>query len=278
MRINVTLPLKWAQWWVYILSIAMVNLVIILPLSGLLFHDFYTRLIPPDTVQKIPFSIGSKTSQLVDGNTIFRFRLKRLSSETAILPQVIDNGLTQDVSLRSDIPYNFDLKLNIFCLNTSPGLNIKEGTITVSASSKKNWMDSVIFQKTVLLSCANTNDIIALGEAGSLSSTFSQRVQKELVNSFFWEDYVLDHDVQNVVVSLKFAEGSYFIVDAESSELKFSMNLNHSLRNLMLRWKKLTHVVGILVFNLVVLFFFVVGFLISFMRVGNVPQAAKKSA
>ncbi|SCV04723.1 LANO_0G11958g1_1 [Lachancea nothofagi CBS 11611] len=227
MQINVTLPLRWAQCWGYAIILMLVNLIVIFPLSAFLFQDFYSRMIPADSVQTIPFSESRKEMGNRSGNikTTFQFDVERYSSDTAILPHVAANGFAQNVPLRADIPYNVNLDLNVFCLNKVTDLSVRDAEITISVSTSKKLAESVVFRKTLIFSCANTRDIPSLCENNRLSSTFANQVQKELVNSFHLDNPIfIEHDMKSLELSLKFAGNANLIVDPNTSLLTFSMN------------------------------------------------------
>ncbi|SCU98485.1 LADA_0H13322g1_1 [Lachancea dasiensis] len=272
MQVNITLPLKWAQCWGYVLILMSVNIMLIFPLSAFLFSDFYSRLIPADSVQTVPFAAGQQLGTgWSGGKAIYAFKLKRYSTETAEIPQVIPNGFPQGVPIRADIPYNVNLDLNVFCLNKVTDLSIRDGEITLSVSRHGKPAENVLFRKTLLMTCANTRDIPTLGASGKLSPTFARKVQQELVNHIHLEKpIILQHDVEKLELSLKFAGNANLIVDTSTSFITLSLNFEHSLRNLMVRWKKLTHVVGTLLFNAIISFFFLAAFAISFFRAGHV--------
>ncbi|CAR22913.1 Seipin [Lachancea thermotolerans] len=273
MQINLTLPLKWAQWWAYILVLMLVNIAFIFPLSAFLFRDFYSRMIPPDTTRTVSFSESKREMGGWTGKTTFQFDLKRYSTEDAKLPFVSPNGFAQSVPLRSDIPYNMDVNLNIFCLNKVTDWNIRDAEVSISVLKSGKSNAAVVFRKTLLLSCANTRDVHSVSGTRRLTTTFAKQIQDELVNSYSLENpFFVEHDVKCLEVSLRCAGNANLIIDPNSSELKLSMNFENSLRNLMIRWKKLTYAVGTVVFDVIITSFFFLAFGLTFLRAGRVKE------
>ncbi|CEP61617.1 seipin LALA0_S03e06942g [Lachancea lanzarotensis] len=270
MQVNITLPLKWAQCGGYIMILILVNVMMIFPLSGFLFHDFYSRMIPSDSTRTVLFSEGRTERGSWSGKSTFHFAFQRHSTDTTVLPQIEANGFAQNVPLRADIPYNMNLDLDIFCLNKVTDLCLKDGEITISVNRPGDYLGKTLFRRTLLLSCANTRDIPNMGGTGRLSLTFAQKVQKELVNSFHFENPIeIDHQLKSLDITLKLAGNANIIIDPNRSFLTFSMNFDHSLRNLMIRWRKLAYVFGTLIFNAIISFFFLTAFAISFFRAGH---------
>ncbi|SCU97532.1 LAFA_0G11892g1_1 [Lachancea sp. 'fantastica'] len=270
MQINVTLPLKWAQCGGYIMIVILVNVLMIFPLSGFLFHDFYSRMIPSDSTRTVLFSESRRELGSWSGKSTFNFVFQRHSTNTVMLPQIEINGFAQNVPLRADIPYNMNLDLDIFCLNKVTDLCLKDGEVTISVNRAGESVDKTLFRKTLLLSCANTRDIPNMGGSGRLSLTFAQKVQKELVNSFHFDNPIsIEHNVKSLDITLKLAGNANVIIDPNRSYLTFSMNFDHSLRNLMIRWRTLAYVLGTLIFNAIISFFFLIAFAISFFRAGH---------
>ncbi|SCU90215.1 LAME_0E07558g1_1 [Lachancea meyersii CBS 8951] len=269
MQVNLTLPLKWAQCWGYAMILVLVNFLLIFPLSSFLFHDFYSRMIPPDSIQTVPFSESRREMGSWAGKSSFQFEFERVSSETAVLPEIHANGFSQKIPLRADIPYNMNIDLDVYCLNKVTDLNIKDGELTISVC-RAGIGGITVFRKTLLLSCANTRDIPNMGGNGRLATSFAQQVQKELVNFFHLENPIfLEHDMKRLEITLKFAGNANVIIDPNLSALTFSMNFDHSLRNLMVRWKRLAYVFGTLIFNAIISFFFLTAFAVTFFRAGH---------
>ncbi|SCU77710.1 LAMI_0A02080g1_1 [Lachancea mirantina] len=277
MRLNITLPLKWAQWWIYCILIILVNFVVILPLASFLFHDFYSRLIPTDTIQTIPFSSSKLDEHAKENGYSFLFDIQRHDTDVVTLPRLLENGLEQNIPLRSDIPYDVDIKLKAFCLNNSPGNNIKTAMLTLRVISPKTFTKRILFQRPLLLTCVNSKDVYALAEAGALTPNFAYRLQKDLVNRFEKDHCaMIAHDVKKIEVSILMRDPATLLVDSAASELRLAMDLKYSPRNIMLRWKKLSYIVGILTFHGVILFFFSIAFIISFWRIKSTEVTIDK--
>lgn len=150
-------------------------------------------------------------------------------------------------------------------------LSIRDSEVTIAVSTSRKPGEIVIYRKILLLTCANTRDTHSLSETKRLTSTFAKQVQDELVNSFYLENpVIIDHDIKSLRVVLTLAGNAKVIIDPNSSELKFAMNFELSLRNLMIKWKKLTYCIGTLLFNAFISFFFLIAFAISFLRAGHV--------
>lgn len=230
-------------------------------------------MIPPDTTRTVSFSESKREMGGWTGKTTFQFDLKRYSTEDAKLPFVSPNGFAQSVPLRSDIPYNMDVNLNIFCLNKVTDWNIRDAEVSISVLKSGKSNAAVVFRKTLLLSCANTRDVHSVSGTRRLTTTFAKQIQDELVNSYSLENpFFVEHDVKCLEVSLRCAGNANLIIDPNSSELKLSMNFENSLRNLMIRWKKLTYAVGTVVFDVIITSFFFLAFGLTFLRAGRVKE------
>lgn len=259
MRIKITLPLQMAQWWVYFIILFLVNVLVILPLSGLLFHDLYSRLIPQESVQEAPFSIANE----LDGGKTFSFMVERIP-ETADSMVLLDNGMPTDIPLRRDIPYTLDLTIKAYCINDVIESNLQKSTVTVVTRGKKKNID--VFKRQVILSCFNPGDVDFLAEI-TKPLTLSQRIQTHFVNTFSWHEFMyLEQEVEEVRISFEH-KGKGNIMVGSDSQLIYKIDFNHSLRNLMSRWRKLTYSVGIIIFDTIICSWFLLAFFICFGRI-----------
>ncbi|CAL9729246.1 seipin [Monosporozyma unispora] len=108
MRINLSTPFHWLQWYTYIVIIFIFQLIVIFPLSCIIFNDLYNRLISLDSIQTIPLNI-----LITPHNYKFEQQFKRY--DFSPLPEVFSNGVSQLIPLRSTIDYKLDVNIKFYC-------------------------------------------------------------------------------------------------------------------------------------------------------------------
>lgn len=269
MKVNLTRPLQLLQWSSYLSILVLVKLFIVLPLAVLLFNDFYHRLLPADSSQWVPLStlnqVQSSESSFSYQQSISRVHIER------DLPRTLDNGRPQPIPLRAHILYKVDLDTKFYCLPTSKGLinNIEEVELEVYLSPY-----SLVYRRTIPIICMKGDDSISIMELYRHGPSRLELYQKEWLNHIKLHDKIaLNSNVGFMRYVLKMPESHRLIILPESG-MRFRMNFEQGLRNVMLRWHKFTYAIGIIVFDFALSVLFTIAAFISFFLISRRKIAA----
>lgn len=260
MRLNLTRPLQFLQWSTYISLLLMVKVFIIFPLAVLLFNDFYIRLLPADSSQWVPLSTFNKNvsrNEIIYDQLIDRIPIERE------LPKVIDNGLTQHVALRDHIIYKMDLDFKFYCLMPLGGQfnRISSLDLKIYASDDP---ESLIYARSVPIICLKPCDSIATTELYKYGPSRQDLFQKEWLNHIKLHDKIEIASHAKVIQHLTLPTSSFGLVVLPESGCRFRMNFEQGLRNVMLRYHKITYAVGIIVFDFAISILFAITTFVTF--------------
>lgn len=261
MRINITRPLQLLQLSSYLGVLLLVKLFIILPLAVILFNDFYLHLLPPDSSQWIPLSTFRTSKQDSNSTIVYEQSIRRTCTEKE-LPSVVDNGISQRINLHCHTPYKVDLDTKFFCTPTwrtaYQASNIDEVEMEVYS------YNALIYRRTIPIVCLKSDDSITLSEVYNHGPSRLELFRKEWLNHIKVHDKIsVNQRVDTFRYVLKAPKTFKLIVQPESG-FRFRMSFEHGLRNAMLRWRKITYVVGTAVFDLAISTLFTVTALVSF--------------
>ncbi|CCE61742.1 hypothetical protein TPHA_0B00700 [Tetrapisispora phaffii CBS 4417] len=268
MLINVSKPFQILQWITYISIIVGVQLLIVLPISVLIFHDFYTRLIPPDSSQYVPVSTFEQYDELT-----YRHLITRVPIEKPLY-SVEDNGLDQNLPLRDNILYKMDIDMKFFCLNENDlsrnNLEVLDFQVRVRNNYQKTKATSVIYRRKIPITCLNEHDSIVEDEIHKYGKNRLAMYQREWLNSIYVDDLIyIPSEIRQIQYHFVLP-GQRLILQPESN-IYMRMEFKQGIRNMMLRWKKLTYLIGITVFYIFIttLFFISTGSSFYYMKSQN---------
>lgn len=272
MRLNLTRPLQFLQWSSYISLLLMVKIFIIFPLAVLLFNDFYLRLLPADSSQWVPLSTFNKnvsTNEIIYDQIVDRVPLERE------LPKIIDNGLAQHVSLRDHIVYKMDLDYKFYCLMPLGGQfnRISNLELKIYASDDP---ESLIYARSVPIICLKPCDSIATAELYKYGPSRQDLFQKEWLNHIKLHDKIDIDSNTRVIQHLTLPTSSFGLIMLPESGCRFRMNFEQGLRNVMLRYHKITYAVGIIVFDFAIFVLFAITTFVTFFLISK-RNAAERS-
>ncbi|EDO19358.1 hypothetical protein Kpol_1002p3 [Vanderwaltozyma polyspora DSM 70294] len=268
MLVNVTRPLQLLQWSSYIAITCLVQLLIILPLSILIFHDFYARLLPPDSSQWVPLS----TSNTFDFEKFDQY-IDRISIDKP-LPPILDNGLSQMIPLRDYILYKMDLDYKFYCLKDSVNRGYKSPLDTlqlrVSVATTDDDVSTVIYRRNIPIVCIRDTDSISTEGLSKIGPNRLKVFEKEWQNHIDIEDKIsIDPDVVKIYYDFIPGSPSMHLKFDPKSGARYRMEFQQGFRNIMLRWRKLTHIFGTLVCYVIISTLFSVTGVLSFYLVNQ---------
>lgn len=254
MLINVTRSLQLVQWSSYVAIAFLVQLVIIFPLSVLLFHDFYVRLLPPDSSQWIPLSAFNNTYEMQFQQVIIR------TPPEYPLPTLLDNGLPQGIPLRDHILYKMDIDVNLYCLKDSwdEGHNLDSVQLQVYTIVFDDELElsTLVYRRTIPVVCLKTQDSISVDDIYKVGPNRLLLFEKEWLNHITIEDNIsVGPEAEAIQYVFSSRNESDLIFDPKSS-VRLIMNFEQGFRNLMLRWRLLSHIIGTTVFFIVITILF----------------------
>ncbi|CCK69051.1 seipin KNAG_0B06210 [Huiozyma naganishii CBS 8797] len=252
MRVNLKRPLQWVQWASYGLVLFTVHVCVVLPLATLLFHDFYKRLIPNDSMLHIPLSKLYKTNH---GSLCLE--IDRMGEGD--LPVVANDGLTnQRTFLHGGTTYNLDFKIKFYCLTT------KEQVLhTVFVELESNHVK--MFMREIPVVCARGDAFVETLLSSSRDTALRDKYATQWVNELDVEDaVVIPPQTHNFFLSLK--SSSELIFDPDS-RIQLRATFKQGLRNFMLKRWIITYLVGITLFQLGILLVFTVVSVATFIAV-----------
>ncbi|CAI4048438.1 hypothetical protein SUVZ_12G4280 [Saccharomyces uvarum] len=283
MKINISRPLQFLQWSSYIVAAFFIQLLIILPLSVLIYHDFYLRLLPADSSNVVPLN----TFNILQG---IQFGTKFFQSISSIpvgtdLPQTTDNGLPQPIPMRDNIEYKLDLNLQFYCQNKIGRLNLDSMLIDVyrgpgpilRSPGRVDNEDEKIFHTSRPIVCLTVEDSLSPQEVEQLGPSRLNAYNEEWLNSIIIEDKItLDSSYETVSIFLKTEMAQASIILQPKSGATFRMNFEQGLRNLMLRKRFLSYVIGISIFHCIICMLFFLTGCIAFVFVRKGQTKSKK--
>lgn len=179
MRINLSSPVHFLQWYSYVVIIFLFQLIIIFPLSCIIFNDLYNRIISLDSIQTIPL-----TTLITPHNYKFEQSVKRY--DFSPLPPVIDNGINQLIPLRSTIDYTMDLNLKFYCQHRFYSFTKYKPNMELLDSIKlKIWINDdpqnqLLYKIKVPVICSNkdtSESSLALDHTGYFSRNNDPNIQ-----------------------------------------------------------------------------------------------------
>lgn len=252
MKINISPPLRLLQWSSYACIILLVKVFIIFPLAVLLFHDLYSRLLPADSSNWVPFD----TLQNIDcswnkhGQT-FTQAIKRVDTDYE-LPKTLDNGISQPIHLRDHILYKMDLNLQFYCIHMFTDKqrnNLMEFELQIFGTCPAHKL----FSKKIPIVCLTEESQTELGVPSSIyGSSKLELYRKEWLNELKVDDKI---KINPKLKSIKFVlqtKGPTQLILGPESGLKFRMHSPQGLINFMLRWRRTAYFVGIVLFDLAI--------------------------
>lgn len=154
MNINISTPFHILQWYTYIVMIFIFQLVIIFPLSCIIFNDLYNRLISLDSIQTIPLNT------LVTPQN-YRFEQSFTRYDFSPLPQVLRSGIPQLIPLRSSVDYSLDMKIEFYCQHRFYANMKYKGNMEILDTVKiKIWINNdpknqLLYQVKMPVICSN---------------------------------------------------------------------------------------------------------------------------
>ncbi|CAI4047051.1 seipin SKDI_12G4290 [Saccharomyces kudriavzevii IFO 1802] len=267
MKINISRPLQLLQWSSYLVAVFLIQLLVILPLSVLIYHDFYLRLLPADSSNLVPLN----TFNILNG---IQFGTKFFQSIASIpvgtdLPQTTDNGLSQPIAMRDNIEYKLDLNLLFYCQNKNDHLNLDNLLIDIyrgpgpalGSPERVDSKDEKIFHTSRPIVCLTVADSISYQEIEQLGPSRLNVYNEEWLNTITIEDKIsLDSSYETISMFLRTEMAQKNLIIQSESGITFRMNFEQGLRNLMLRKRFLSYIIGVSIFHFIIcILFFIVG-------------------
>ncbi|CAL9733724.1 seipin [Monosporozyma servazzii] len=170
MRINLSTPFHWLQWYTYIVIIFIFQLMVIFPLSCIIFNDLYNRLISLDSIQTIPLNT------LITPHN-YKFEQYFMRYDFSPLPDVFANGINQLIPLRSTIEYKLDVNIKFYCQHRFYGYDKYKPNMELLDTIKvKIWINDdpknqLLYKVKLPVVCSNkdTSESSLLLESGLTS-------------------------------------------------------------------------------------------------------------
>lgn len=276
MQLNITKPLQILQWSAYIYILILVKGFIIFPIAILLFNDFYLRLLPSDSSQWVPLS-KFNVEEFDEGIEFFQ-KIERIPIEWDI-PALPDNGIPESIPLRDHISYKMDFDMNFFCISPTKNLGytpsgISELVLEIHSTERKQ---SLIFKRNIPILCMTNGDNIVEDELYDQGPSRLSLYEKEWINHIKIHDKVdigpEDNEIKYIWTIR--SESPRILFNLESG-FRLRMNFEQGLRNLMLRWHKITYIIGVVVFDCAISTIFGIAVLISFYSLSNKLKSRSK--
>lgn len=261
MKFNLTRPFQIAQWVSYILGVGILQIVVILPLAVLLFHDFYTRLLPSDSSVWVPLdNFNSNASGL---NTRFKQGIVCVSPDKQ-LPGLKPNGLSQPIALRCHTNYKLDMKLEFYChsldaIGNSKGTDLQYAVVSLSDDSNLFYR----YRQPVI--CRNQGATNVL-EGNNHAKSRMEVLRNEWLNSLSLEDIAdISPQLENIEISIDLPNSNGEILLEPTSGILVRRSFEQGLRNWMLRRWRTTYIIGTAVFYISLSFIFVITCMATFL-------------
>ncbi|CAI4035300.1 hypothetical protein SMKI_12G4510 [Saccharomyces mikatae IFO 1815] len=283
MRINISRPLQLLQWTSYIVAAFLIQLLIILPLSIIVYHDFYLRLLPADSSNVVPLNTFSILNGVQFGTKFFQ-SISSIPVGTD-LSQTIDNGLSQLIPMRDNIEYKLDINLKFYCQSKAISLNLDNLLIdiyrgpgpTLGGPGVGDNKDEKIFHTSKPIVCLSVADSISPQEIEQLGPSRLNVYGEEWLNRISIEDKIsLDSSYETISIFLKTEIGQRNLIIQPESGITFRMNFEQGLRNLMLRKRFLSYVIGISIFHCIICMLFFITGCTAFIFVRKGQKKSKK--
>ena len=303
MKINIARPFQLFQWSSYVVGALITHFVIVFPLACMLFNDFYNRLIPSDSSQLVPLSAfeltETSTSHLKYTQQLYKVQAPH------DLPSILDNGLNQRIPLRTQVDYRVDATLNFYCLIDDivdkPVHNLQRVTVSVYGVNG-HGTHNLLYATSVPILCMKASDSISLPENKQLKGSRMASYRSEWLNKIKLDDvsdFSTGYSIEGLSVMFNFPApkvynkkgnsynhgmenmDTYSLLMEPESNLNFRVNFNQGIRNLMLRYRTITYIVGIAVFHVAMTILFMLtvgmGFYITYQKLNEVasPKRAR---
>lgn len=283
MKVNISWPFQLLQWTSYVIAIFTVQIIIILPLSFILFNDFYQYLIPTDSSQLVPLSAFNLTET---GRCHFYYSQK-LDKVTAHqdLPIVKPNGLIQHIPVREHIDYRIDATFKFFCLinEKDTGIhNLQTATVSIYAG-REGVKPLLLHSKYVPILCLTQQDTITLPEGKQLKQSRLSQYKTEWLNEIRIDDIsdlTTDAHTTDLIIRFNFEseysssdkgynhgfayKNMYTLLMNQESKMNLRINFNQGIRNLMLRYRIITYVAGTIVVHILISFLMILTAITAF--------------
>ncbi|KAL3234395.1 hypothetical protein RNJ44_03157 [Nakaseomyces bracarensis] len=274
MKFNLTRPLQLAQWFSYIMGICIVQFLIILPLSALLFHDFYIKLLPPDSSQWI--SINNFERNVIENKemVVLAQQFRRVTSQGPLIP-VDPNGIPQTADLRVGTSYKLDLQLDFYCknLNSSDVMDLQEVSIRVLGSTGDVYYH---YRGPILCKSSAFDTTVLDGNKQLVSRTAV--VRNEWLNKVHIDDMIhMKPGIAGTVeIIIDLPGPELVIIPDPSSGILVRRFFGSGLRNWMLRWWRTTYIVGISMVYISISSIFVITCIAAFYTSRQIKSNSKK--
>ncbi|CCF56019.1 hypothetical protein KAFR_0A05840 [Kazachstania africana CBS 2517] len=256
MKINVTKPFQLLQYVCYIFVVLLLQIVVVGPLSILIFNDFYTRLIPDDSLQFVPISKFDQGK--VEDVLIFKQDIDRISLNDDLI-NLDNNGISEKIPLREFINYELDFAFDFYCQSELETFNLQNVKISIQAN------DLPLYVLEMPIICITKNDTILLNSHTSRLELW----QLEWLNKIHIDNVVtVPSNVDIISIVINKPSHSHFLVKPDSN-LNFRMDFTNDLRNMMLRKRTITHIIGILIVNILLNLLFLLITVITFIVTSN---------
>lgn len=154
MKINLSSPFHILQWYTYIFIIFIFQLIVIFPLSCIIFNDLYNRLISLDSIQTVPLNT------LVTPQN-YKFEQSFIRYDFSPLPQVLHSGMPQLIPLRSSVDYSLDMKIGFYCQHRFySNIKYKSNMEILDTVKIKIWINNdptnqLLYQVKMPVICSN---------------------------------------------------------------------------------------------------------------------------
>lgn len=274
MKFNLTRPLQVAQWFSYIMGVCVVQFLVILPLSALLFHDFYTRLLPPDSSQWVSIN-NFETSTQDNGMLILSQELERVKSHRPLV-SVKPNGLPQAVGLREHTNYRLDLQLEFYCKNLNSTLqntDIQEISIQLV-----DQLGNFYYHYRGPIICKSSTMEPEVLDGNKHLKSRNEVLKNEWLNTIHVEDIIdINPDLSQLTIMMGLPDKAIVILPDPASGVLFRRFFENGLRNWMLRRWRTSYILGISAFYVSLSFTFVITCISSFFIFSKIKTKEKKA-
>ncbi|AET38745.1 seipin Ecym_3252 [Eremothecium cymbalariae DBVPG len=258
MQINILWPLQWIPWFTYTTIIIWVQVILIVPLSTMLWQEFYDQLIPKESRYQGTFHPIERISS-TEKTYSWHMHLKRENSFTA-QGSLMDFGAGQiPDALKPDMfelivskhsPYVLNIQLEIYCLKALP-----LETVEVCVNNER---------KIFIVTCFNSLEHAI--QHKPYQRRLVEHVQHEYVNTLEVNDFLVSthSDMVNVTVT---STGGGAMLFGQDTHYELNMQLE-GIRYVMLRWYKTCHILGTASFVAIISGWFFFSFTVAFMIIG----------
>lgn len=237
MRINLSSPFHLFQWYSYILIIFTIQIIIILPLSCIIFYDLYNRLISRDSIIYIPLNTLTTSST-------YKFEQNMERYDFSPLPLVNNNGIIQTIPLRSTIDYKLDLKLDFYCQHRlysypryGPNMELLD-TIKLKIWINNDPINGILFKQIIPVICSNkdTSELSLLSGKEqqpmvidtSIPNKFIPSTNKKSFMDKYHDNWINKLDINDLINIPPWANSIHLLLDSTSTySVPRNLNDNH---------------------------------------------------